>query len=826
MKFEKSIATFLAGLMSLVSIAYPVIAATQLGSYPTFLVNTDGSLNAYLVVGASAQSADVIGAADIAARLAQASAISVPVQGGTLGTGINGIEKNTLNINYGNLTDSTGFPNPIRSFVYSGLQTGTFSYKGSTYNFHEDINMGNLYFSHDYATNYINGTETLVAQSGQLMYEYVFDSTFYCNITGSGYCTYGTPEYGNPVGITMLGKTFKIVGIDSNAVTMLAGNVGSTTATQCVAAPTGNYSVCTDYGNAPSSGTAWVRVLVKDSSGNTVESKSINQGDSYDFTAEGISVRVTTVRVLPDGSSAGSEVVVGPIGTTLVQYPATCNVGGTGSSNYNFPGEVNWCIQGSFATAGKVTAGDKIQVVYKPSSTQYIKYPGSGVVKLPFPNGNGEIGFEGWNYNSFATLTFKYLAPQSVFFAIGGGSTNSTSVPGTTVSGIEVDSDTPGTLVDPNTNTGYSRVYYLFNTSLKTPAYNSSSIWPVMVGFYDSVNSRIGVNLTSPYYKALSWDNTTLSNDYLVFNTTVSYGGGASTANQFVLFVNMTGPPYATMQTVGGTGTVSYFSNFALVPYVSTSDYYADSCVSGSGCGLLMNWVNTSTPASTWTTSSNPTFRLYTSDSADAKDIQSSQTPSGGGTIAYQDIGQSVQDVVSNGGVIVATPASQGSNTVVVKVPAQLLQVKAYVGTTGTSTTTTGGTYQQSVPILQSISKLDSEVTAADETSHDLILVGGPCVNTLVASLATASGNATAQFPYSCNSWPARNFGRIQVIDSPVYGTTTGTGHQAIVVAGTRADDTRLAADVLMQYDTLLHGQTASAVEVTSLSASGITAVS
>jgi len=93
-------------------------------------------------------------------------------------------------------------------------------------------------------------------------------------------------------------------------------------------------------------------------------------------------------------------------------------------------------------------------------------------------------------------------------------------------------------------------------------------------------------------------------------------------------------------------------------------------------------------------------------------------------------------------------------------------------------------------------------------------------VNTLVAELAVASGNATAKFPYACTSWPARNFGMVKVIDDGF-----AVGHQVVVVAGTRAADTRLAANVLQQYDTLLSGQNASAIEVTSLSASGITPV-
>jgi len=261
----------MAVLMSLVSVAYPVIAATNLGQYPTFLLNSNGSLNALLVVGASASSEDVLGAADIASTLAQAAATSTTVPGGTT-SNINGIEKNTLDINFGNFTDQ--FPNPIRSFHYNGLQTGTISWKGNTYNYHEDVNLAlttpGAYFSHDFATSGINGTETMVVPSGSVGYEYVFDTALNCTAgatTAHNTCGLTTPEYTNPVKIYMLGLPFVIVGIGSNQIEMLSGLVGIATATSGVVSPTGNYTVYSDLGN----NAGWARVIIKDSSGNTVD---------------------------------------------------------------------------------------------------------------------------------------------------------------------------------------------------------------------------------------------------------------------------------------------------------------------------------------------------------------------------------------------------------------------------------------------------------------------------------------------------------------------------------------------------------------------------
>ena len=120
-----------------------------------------------------------------------------------------------------------------------------------------------------------------------------------------------------------------------------------------------------------------------------------------------------------------------------------------------------------------------------------------------------------------------------------------------------------------------------------------------------------------------------------------------------------------------------------------------------------------------------------------------------------------------------------------------------------------GGTVttQTVLPITADVVRLDSEVTTADESANDLILVGGPCINTLVAQLATAG-----KFPYTCANWPGRNFGRVQLISDAF-----ATGKTALVIAGTTAADTDLASRVVQ---TGLTGATAtqlagSSVEVT-----------
>ena len=811
-------------MAAFLAISPVAFAAVSVGNvFP--MLGSNGQLSTVVVVGTQSgvSVSDVAGAADIAVSLAQLSYQTVSTTGGST-SNINGIEKNQLDINYGNLTDSSSgsFPNPIRTFHYSGLQTGSISFKGNTYNFHEDINLNpasqSPYFSHDFATSGINGTETLVVPSGSLAYEFVFDTALNCtalaNSNQNTCIAGGTLEYTNPIKITMAGKPFVIVGVGGNQVVMLSGSVGTATATAGVTYTSGttSYTVYSDLGSSGSSG--WARIILKDANGNTVEQATLNTGDSKDFSTEGISVKVTNVRALQDGTVVGTDVVVGPIGSTQITYTTSCSIGGTGSSNFNFPGESNWCVQvgsnkntnvPSFASNGAIAAGDTIQVIYKPSATQYLKWAGS-TITLPLPNNYAQVGFEGYNYNVFATLKFYPVTGQTAYCSIGGGSTNQT-ICASNLNGIEIDSDTSGTLVDMNTNTGYSKEFFLFNYTMGSGEYS----YPVLIGYWDSVNNRIGVNLTTTngisgtYYKLLSARGN--SSGIFLYNSTINYGGGSAVKDQYTLFANITSPGAAASQAAGGSSSNSLIAGFAVVPS-TTSPYTSSVCASASGgttpteCGILMNWVNTT---ATWSTSTAPQFRLYTSDSTDSKDVQVSQTPAGGGPIAFSDVGQATQDVVSNEGVVVQSPSNAGTNTVYLKVPAQALQVKAYVGMAGATTTTvTTGTVNQVVPVTSPVAVLDSEVTAAQKAMN-MVLVGGPCVNSVVADLASSGA-----FKYTCSGWPGRNFGYISALDGPYT-----TGKVVVVVAGTTAADTRLAADVFQQWNTLLSGNSNAAVEVT-----------
>ena len=112
---------------------------------------------------------------------------------------------------------------------------------------------------------------------------------------------------------------------------------------------------------------------------------------------------------------------------------------------------------------------------------------------------------------------------------------------------------------------------------------------------------------------------------------------------------------------------------------------------------------------------------------------------------------------------------------------------------TVTTTASAAGTkVKEAVPIKTSVAKLDTEVISADETGKNLILVGGPAANTVVAKLATAGKTKNTQ-------WYRDNGAGTALIELVADAFTTGKS--ALVVAGYEASETRVATGVVQNYD-------------------------
>jgi len=305
----------------------------------------------------------------------------------------------------------------------------------------------------------------------------------------------------------------------------------------------------------------------------------------------------------------------------------------------------------------------------------------------------------------------------------------STSSDGTSLSGFEIAADVKGSIIDGSN--GYDKGYVLFN---------GTAVWR---GYWDSVSSKI-VRLAAP--------TAVLTTDNVTFN--VSYGGVGDTT----VMVNLD---------------------------ISNATDAVDLIVSKTDGSDTVTWDYENTTSLTLGTSS-PTWRLGTETSAQAADV----------TVAYgsnQNVGDFSQDVLSNTPVFIVSPsANSGAEKAVFKVPSGLVKTKVAFGKIGATTTTAGGTYYSFAgPIVSPVAKLDSSLTSTEKAAKNLIVVGGPCVNSIAADalgLTYPTCGADSTVP--------ENAAMIKVMDDKF-----ATGLKVVLVAGWTASDTRLASDVLQNYD-------------------------
>jgi hypothetical protein len=129
---------------------------------------------------------------------------------------------------------------------------------------------------------------------------------------------------------------------------------------------------------------------------------------------------------------------------------------------------------------------------------------------------------------------------------------------------------------------------------------------------------------------------------------------------------------------------------------------------------------------------------------------------------------------------------SEGQGKTVIKYPDDQAVITVAFGIEPVfSEAATGGSYEAALKITSPVTKLDNEVTATSALSDDLILLGGPCANSVVAALLTDAGETCSDWSYST--------GLIKEVEDAF-----GSGQMALIIAGTSADDTRsLAAQVL-----------------------------
>ncbi|MBI2085654.1 MAG: S-layer protein, partial [Candidatus Aenigmarchaeota archaeon] len=518
---------------------------------------------------------------------------------------------------------------------------------------------------------------------------------------------------------------------------------------------------------------SWAKIVLKDASGTEVASKSISEGNSYDFSAQGLTVKVTDVRAIgTTGEISGADIVVGPTGSVEKEYDSTADVTSTGTANDRFPGSSDWGIQTTGLGSGSypgIPKSAKVQVVYKPSTTQYLK----AGEKVAFPNGYGELGMVGYNTDKFSTVTVSPYGGTSAY------DVNSTSdVVLSDAYGIEISSDVSGSIVGLGGNS-FTKAYVLFNKTVNSAL--DGYVQPVWVGFYDKTSSKILVNRTAP---ATGLGSLRIA--------PATQGNATATAEYAHAILNATGTTNMTYPfkiTYGGSGDADWYLNV-------TADYQhgiglikAGSVAAGS-FDVTIDVEN----KSAGTLTAAPQFRLgATASSSEDNEIRATTSGS-----SNQPVGKKSQDIVTDGElVLVDTNTNGGSDKVVFKVPSKRLAAKVYFGTTsGVSGT---NTYEAAVPVTTPLGKLASDFTDATiaTTGKNLVLVGGPCANKFVGQLMNVSGsNCLDKWIAEVGATDlagAKDKALIKVVEDAFQ-----SGKVALIVAGTDAKDTRNAAAKLI----------------------------
>ena len=754
---EKIIATFLTAITLLSTFGSAALAAYDLGDYPTFLFE-DHNLDTYVVVGSDAAPGDVVGAVDLATRLAGESYEEVSTGGA--GTTVSGGKSDDIPIGKA-LTESGYLDSTFTDDYLTGLQDSEVTFAGDSYNFHDAIYItdpkvvicSSLNCSED---DYKTGVYMEVG-SNALAYYYIFDESI--NISASATSS-------TPLEINFLGKTIKITG--TTGTTKFTAYVGD------------SYSM--NIGDS---------VTVE---GKTVTLNNVGSGGSVLLDIDG-----TTYTISGTETHAGIEITVDDYfySDTLSERAATLIMGKDSVESYqngdkylkddnicnDDPNDTDcweWIV--ARLTTNAATTGDP------PSAGPTLGLQSAWVINddtdnpitvggcYNYPNDYASVCMDALTVDDdkYATITFSIV--DGVNFATckaGDTSQQGLLIQSSVEDGLQVESDGwSGITSDVRTEklwmvrnatdsaTGHGQLYGLFidTDGTKTCA-----------GVHE-INGAASTTLGRVYYGETKADNIEFK-----LNETVDK------ANQGNLTIDIAGKTTSDL-----------------------ADKYDD----------ILIWLGHST---------NATYSKI-GDTANTEEADEVRWCSGKGTCVipgtgWTNIGTKDEDQRTMYGIIVENPKSHGaSDEVVIKVPNE--QVFATVSVRGPGTTVSvaaGDVTKKVVPVTTAVAKLDNEITAPATVGKDLVLVGGPAVNSLTAQamgLSYPTYGASGLLPFASGE------GYIKVFEDVFT-----TGQQVVVVAGWDAVDTRNACSVLQQYASFasqLDGNVA--VKVTSVSAAGIMA--
>lgn len=369
------------------TLAAGVLAATKLSDFPTFL--GEPGTDFWIVVGKDAAASDVVGAVDIAARLAELSTVEKNVPSVTT----TNIEGKSMEVAFENNILRDTFKQAQVSFLWDGKIT----YDDDEYRTYEKIIVdSSTILKRD--PDQFNGTTYLQLPTDKpIKYVYVFADKFDKALSVE-----------KPLVVNLLGKEYQIVnytdgGDNTNdgdeAITLLSGVVGIAKADYAV-----EYGGYKFYAvDAPSTGD-WVEVQVKDADGNIVADTIVNKNEVEELTLGGKTIQVKPLQVWASDISQkiSAKLVVGEEVEKEIEE-------GTGDENV-FP-EGHWYLTDVNADSDGLHS---IEISFIPdteSDEQYIKIG----EKIVAPNNYFEVGYSDNTVKSFTQLTFEPVKGITVY---------------------------------------------------------------------------------------------------------------------------------------------------------------------------------------------------------------------------------------------------------------------------------------------------------------------------------------------------------------------------------------------------------------------------
>ncbi|MGC8929377.1 MAG: S-layer protein [Candidatus Woesearchaeota archaeon] len=751
-RLVKKIVAFGAGTFMLGATVMGALAAANLNQYPAPFVQ-NGKFNGLIVVGSTAKADDVIGATDIGMSLQAANVIEKPIEG-TTQTVVEGgikIETSSNKLNYDETLTSTGKTVITETDIPNLLKTTTLvDRSGNSYNVKTQI--GVIGAKVKFGKSLPETDEPLLyvdVATGTPTYTLQIQFPTAVNLTNA---------YGKT--ITLFGKEYTLSDqtseLTSTKVTLYGSSVDQTfNAGETSTVTVGDKEVSIQViGVNTQSSTATATIKVND------ETATVEKGYTYTIGGERLYVKDIFAYTQPVGGGGvrlflGSEKIILENGQQVAK--------GVSGTNYIDGTSVSISSSGDKISTITITVTPynlypQVKVI---KNGEYMVDPVFGAFKWAFTGGSAALDDAGktkvrvWS-SAEDRMSIEFTSKAGIKYStqfVYGYNTNQTSL---RIGDYTL--YTSGNNVSKNNYfiLGSGEYQHIFRL---TAFRNSSSAQSIVVQDIGSgTNNEWGFD--SNYHGTMVYDGNTY---YFTAHPTGTSDG----------YILLTESDYST-------------------PYNFTNRLYTinDNLITITNESVT---VEEKTNYSGGTPSAYGVITIpitYTSG-ASGNDIKISITPSysataGGawsGVIQVGTTGYNYEALTPYGTFMKYTGGDTPS--VELYVPKEEVTYNVYLAPlTATAVTTgTGTTYKEVQPIKPDVTVLDKEVS--NYQAQNLIVVGGPCVNSIAATL----------MPYTTDCWEGFTPGKaiIKLFEH-------SNGNVALLVAGYSADDTRRASKVLANY--------------------------